>query len=234
MPVRSVFTSFHIPNGHGLRPPSVGLKPPLCGGASGEVREEERWTKGIWPSRPAHWRTGCRARLRRPSDLKHHAASREGCGLGSSVGQNCALHLGALSEGRLTPFSSHITPRRVEGGGWLTLGRTAPCAFGTLGNRHCPPGELRAKVARLLVPGATLAHPSSHSKRRSPFALFATRIAATGHISELRKAAFRDTARLFAVSVLYCAPLARSASPGNKMPCKPPLSAGGSRRTRAG
>ena len=25
-------------------------------------------------SRPAHWRTGCRARLRRPSDLKHHAA----------------------------------------------------------------------------------------------------------------------------------------------------------------
>ena len=39
------------------------------------------------PSRGLHWRTGCRARLRRPSDLKHHAASREGCGLGASVGQ---------------------------------------------------------------------------------------------------------------------------------------------------
>ena len=38
-------------------------------------------------SRGLHWRTGCRARLRRPSDLKHHAASREGCGSGSSVGQ---------------------------------------------------------------------------------------------------------------------------------------------------
>jgi len=27
---------------------------------------------GLRPSRPAHWRIGCRARLRRPSDLKHH------------------------------------------------------------------------------------------------------------------------------------------------------------------
>ena len=103
--------------------------------------------------RPAHWRTGCRARLRRPSDLKHHAASREGGGVGSSVGQNCALHLGALSEGRLTPFSSRITPRRVEGGGWLTLGRTAPCAFGTLDEGCCL--HLRPKCPGVLRPLAT-------------------------------------------------------------------------------
>ena len=33
--------------------------------------------------RPAHWRIGCRARLRRPSDLKHHAAP--DCGQGMTV-----------------------------------------------------------------------------------------------------------------------------------------------------
>ncbi len=31
--------------------------------------------------RLAHWRSGCRARLRRPSDLKHHAACRKGRGV---------------------------------------------------------------------------------------------------------------------------------------------------------
>ena len=39
--------------------------------------------------RLAHWRTGCRARLRRPSDLKHHAAPDCGEGM-SSVEKNAA------------------------------------------------------------------------------------------------------------------------------------------------
>ena len=65
-------------------------------------------------SRGLHWRTGCRARLRRPSDLKHHAASREGCGAGSSVGQRALRTRGASDEGRLTPFSSLISLRLIE------------------------------------------------------------------------------------------------------------------------
>ena len=129
------------------------------------------------PFRGLHWRTGCRARLRRPSDLKHHAACREGGGLGLSVG----------------PRSPAFLFR------W-------PSPF----------------------------RPSSHSECRSPFALFATRTAATGHIFELRKAVFRDTARPFTASALPGAPLARSASPGNRTLCKPSLRTGGSRRTRAG
>ena len=39
------------------------------------------------PSRGLHWRTGCRARLRRPSDLKHHAHCREEGGLGRASGR---------------------------------------------------------------------------------------------------------------------------------------------------
>ena len=35
------------------------------------------------PLRPAHWRIGCRASLREPSDLKHHAAP--DCGKGMAV-----------------------------------------------------------------------------------------------------------------------------------------------------
>jgi len=48
-------------------------------------------------SRLAHWRTGCRARLRRPSDLKHHAAP--DCGKGRAVfGPNSALHLWSFGQ----------------------------------------------------------------------------------------------------------------------------------------
>ena len=40
--------------------------------------------------RLAHWRIGCRARLRRPSYLKHHAACGLSVGLGSSVAKNAS------------------------------------------------------------------------------------------------------------------------------------------------
>ena len=57
-------------------------------------------------SRPAHWRTGCRDPLRGPSDLKHHAACREGCGLGAHVGPRPPCTFCASGRGRLTPFLS--------------------------------------------------------------------------------------------------------------------------------
>jgi len=76
--------------------------------------------------RPAHWRTGCRARLRRPSDLKHHAACREGCGLGPHSGQWPPCTFGASGRGRLTPFLSRRAGLR-EGDVSLRAGlRLAP------------------------------------------------------------------------------------------------------------
>ena len=50
------------------------------------------------------------------------------------------------------------------------------------GRGRLAPLELRTEAACLPVPLATPSRPSSHSERRSPFALFATRTAATGHI----------------------------------------------------
>ena len=80
--------------------------------------------------RPAHWRTGCRARLRRPSDLKHRTAP--DCGEGKAVfGLNCALHLRSVGRrALLVPLASRITRLAVKGAGW---GRA-------LGNAHCVPG----------------------------------------------------------------------------------------------
>ena len=56
-------------------------------------------------SRGLHWRTGCRARLRRPSDLKHHTAP--DCGEGMAVfGPDCALPLWSVGRrGLLAPLS---------------------------------------------------------------------------------------------------------------------------------
>ena len=57
------------------------------------------------PSRGLHWRTGCRARLRRPSVLKHHAAP--DCGEGKlSVGQRAPSTFGASGRAR----RQHVHP----------------------------------------------------------------------------------------------------------------------------
>ena len=106
------------------------------------------------PSRGLHWRTGCRARLRRPSDLKHHAACREESGLGLSVGPRVLLapfssritRLAvkvagqglASSKGRLTPFFSRISPRRTAGreGGLRAGLRLAPIELWATGVAH--------------------------------------------------------------------------------------------------
>jgi len=82
-------------------------------------------------SRPAHWRTGCRARLRRPSDLKHHAAP--DCGKGKAVfGPDCALHpLERWAKGvACTADLTHHAACREGAGQGLTLG-----------NAHCVPGS---------------------------------------------------------------------------------------------
>ena len=81
-------------------------------------------------SRGLHWRTGCRARLRRPSDLKHHAACREGCRLGSSVGPRSpdAFFL-----------AHHAAPGC--GRGMAVFGLDCALHLGALGNAHCGPGS---------------------------------------------------------------------------------------------
>jgi len=95
--VRPAGTSFRVPNGYGLRPPSVGARSRPgsrpSGGFVAHLAFDHQMTPTLFRplfrasrSRGLHWRIGCRARLRRPSDLKHHAACREGCGLGSSFG----------------------------------------------------------------------------------------------------------------------------------------------------
>ena len=71
------------------------------------------------------------------SDLKHHAACREGCGSGSSVERRPPSAIRALNRGCLPPFSLRITPRRTAGRGWWSSGQTAPCTSGALGNGHC-------------------------------------------------------------------------------------------------
>ena len=66
-----------------------GLRP--SGGFVAHLAFDHQMTPALFrplfrasPSRGLHWRIGCRARLRRPSDLKHLAACREGCGLEAS------------------------------------------------------------------------------------------------------------------------------------------------------
>jgi len=112
------------------------------------------------PSRGLHWRTGCRARLRRPSDLKHHAACREGCGSGRASGR-----------GRLTPFSSRITPRRTAERGRLPLAGLRLAPFGASG-KTAPAFPSTGHAFRL----------QNSFARRVPFAFRATRTAATGHL----------------------------------------------------
>ena len=75
-------------------------------------------------SRLAHWRTGCRARLRRPSVLKHHAASREGCGLGRSSSRTASCTFGASGQGYLPAAKNvrELCPR------WQ-LPKAHPCAL---------------------------------------------------------------------------------------------------------
>ena len=69
------------------------MTPPLFAGASRASR-----------LRPAHWRSGCRARLRRPSDLKNHAACGLGGGLGLSFGKNAACPVGELRAEGIAAF----------------------------------------------------------------------------------------------------------------------------------
>jgi len=82
----------------------------------------ERWATGV----------ACTA------DLAHHAACREGCGLGMGFGRRPPSAVRALNRGRLPPFSLRITPRRTAGRGWRSSGRTAPCTFGALGAGRLP------------------------------------------------------------------------------------------------
>ena len=127
------------------------------------------------PSRGLHWRTGCRAPLRGPSvlkhhaapdcgrgsrasgrtapcslerwaegstctaDLKHHAASREGCGLGAHVGQRPPSPVRASSRGRLTPFflAHHAAPDCEEGK--AVFGQNCALHLWRVGQRALPP-----------------------------------------------------------------------------------------------
>jgi len=69
--------------------------------------------------------------------LKHHAAYREGCGSGSSVGQWSPSSVWSFEPRSPAAFflAHHAAPGC--GKGWRSSGRTAPCTFGVSGKGHC-------------------------------------------------------------------------------------------------
>ena len=83
--VRPAFTAFRMPNGYG---PSGRLRSALeaarafalLAALSLHLAVDHQMTPTLFAGasrasrlRPAHWRIGCRASLREPTDLKHHA-----------------------------------------------------------------------------------------------------------------------------------------------------------------
>ena len=80
-----------------------GLRP--SGGFVAHLAIDHQMTPALFrplfrasPSRGLHWRTGCRARLRRPSDLKQQAAP--DCGKGKApVGRTAPSTFGASGRG---------------------------------------------------------------------------------------------------------------------------------------
>ena len=127
------------PNRGRLTPFSLRITPRRVAGGEGGLRAGlrlaplERWAKGV----------ACTA------GLKHHAASREGCGSGASVGQRPPSAVRASGRGRLAPFSSRTTPRRTAGRGWRSSGRTAPSAVRASGQARLTPFSLRITPRRI-------------------------------------------------------------------------------------